>query len=209
MENFNFYFRKLLDYFGCDTIAQLAQKLNVSHSVVSSWKQRQSVSALIKKCEELNIYDNIFGITPFEHANTVAVQTGTEDELNGILLRFAIQKKLEMSSKINQKDTNFVLKMLDFADSKKSQTIALLIQILKEFDSKNLNLNNSKNELKLLVQNYTLKIKDRLKLLATQNTKKNIEDFLEELDAKDAYIILSHKNDIVKILKEFVQIQHL
>ena len=52
---------KLLNYYNVSTYSDLGIKINVSQANISSWKQRNSVNAIKKKCKELGIYNEIFG----------------------------------------------------------------------------------------------------------------------------------------------------
>ena len=52
---------KMLDYYSVVTYSELAIKINTTQQTISSWKQRNSVNAIKKKCKELGIYNEIFG----------------------------------------------------------------------------------------------------------------------------------------------------
>ena len=52
---------KLLNYYNVSTYSDLGIKINVSQANISSWKIRNSVNAIKKKCKELGIYNEIFG----------------------------------------------------------------------------------------------------------------------------------------------------
>lgn len=52
---------KMLDYYSVVTYSELANNINTTQQTISSWKQRNSVSAIKKKCKELGIYNEIFG----------------------------------------------------------------------------------------------------------------------------------------------------
>lgn len=51
----------LLDYYDSYTISELAPKINTTQQTISSWKSRNAVVAIKKKCKELGIYNEIFG----------------------------------------------------------------------------------------------------------------------------------------------------
>ncbi|MCF6245070.1 MAG: helix-turn-helix domain containing protein [Sulfurovum sp.] len=51
----------LMDYYNVSSNNELAIKLNMQPSSVSSWKNRNSVNAIKRKCRELGIYKEIFG----------------------------------------------------------------------------------------------------------------------------------------------------
>ncbi|MCT7524889.1 hypothetical protein N5T77_07530 [Aliarcobacter cryaerophilus] len=59
--NINDIFERLFNYFQTSTIRELSEKINMSESTVSKWRQRESVNAIRKKCRELGIYNEIFG----------------------------------------------------------------------------------------------------------------------------------------------------
>lgn len=50
---------QLMKYFRVATSQELAQKIGVAQNTISGWKSRNSVSSIIKKLYELNIYDEI------------------------------------------------------------------------------------------------------------------------------------------------------
>ena len=52
---------KMLDYYSVVTYSELANNINTTQQTISSWKKRNSVSAIKKKCKELGIYNEIFG----------------------------------------------------------------------------------------------------------------------------------------------------
>ena len=58
--NAEFLIEKLFNYFKVSTIRDLSEKINMSESTVSKWRQRESINAIKKKCRELGIYNEIF-----------------------------------------------------------------------------------------------------------------------------------------------------
>ncbi|MCT7586621.1 helix-turn-helix domain containing protein [Aliarcobacter butzleri] len=60
-----FLIEKLLNYYNLTSLQKLAEKLNIKQSSLSSWKSRNSINAIKKKCRELGIYDEIFVINDF------------------------------------------------------------------------------------------------------------------------------------------------
>lgn len=61
MNETEFYIEKLLNHFNVTTISDLAEVMDIKQSSISSWKIRNSISAIRKKCRELGIYKEIFG----------------------------------------------------------------------------------------------------------------------------------------------------
>jgi len=53
---------KLLTYYNVSTIKELAKKINIPESTISSWGQRNSINAIKKNCKRLGIYQEIFNI---------------------------------------------------------------------------------------------------------------------------------------------------
>ena len=56
-----FLIEKLLNYYNLTSLQELAEKLNIKQSSLSSWKSRNSINAIRSKCRELGIYNDIFG----------------------------------------------------------------------------------------------------------------------------------------------------
>jgi uncharacterized protein YjcR len=56
-----FLIEKLLNYYNLTSLQELAEKLNIKQSSLSSWKSRNSINAIRNKCGELGIYNDIFG----------------------------------------------------------------------------------------------------------------------------------------------------
>lgn len=59
--NFEYYFDKILNFYNVSTIKELGLVIDTGASTISNWKQRNSITALKKKCRELGIYNEIFG----------------------------------------------------------------------------------------------------------------------------------------------------
>ena len=96
-------FDKLFDFYKVTSLVELSAKLNISQPALSHWKARSSVNAIKKKCRELKIYDEIFGVINtqeiskksdeieseknidlskyFTALQSVAIATNKEDEL--------------------------------------------------------------------------------------------------------------------------------
>ena len=94
--NINDIFERLFNYFQASTIRELSEKINMSESTVSKWRQRESVNAIRKKCRELGIYNDIFG-----DLNMQNIQNQIIDTQNGInsFNNFAESNKQKIISK--------------------------------------------------------------------------------------------------------------
>ena len=71
----NDIFERLFNYFQASTIRELSEKINMSESTVSKWRQRESVNAIRKKCRELGIYNDIFG--DLNHNSNIKINTNS------------------------------------------------------------------------------------------------------------------------------------
>ncbi len=61
LPEFDFFYEKLLRFYNTYSLKGLSEATGIPITTISSIKQRKSISALKKKCMELNIYDTIFG----------------------------------------------------------------------------------------------------------------------------------------------------
>ncbi|MFW2597805.1 hypothetical protein ACOTWJ_02115 [Aliarcobacter butzleri] len=50
----------LLSHYNASTYSELASKINTTQQSISSWKLRNSINAIKKKCKELGVYNEIF-----------------------------------------------------------------------------------------------------------------------------------------------------
>ena len=50
---------ELMSHYDVFRISDLADKMGVSQQTVSAWKSRNSINAIIKKCRELGIFNEI------------------------------------------------------------------------------------------------------------------------------------------------------
>ncbi|ASC93629.1 MULTISPECIES: helix-turn-helix domain-containing protein [Sulfurospirillum] len=81
--NANYFIDRLLDYYKVATIVALSSKMQISQQTITSWRTRNSVSAIRKKCRELGIYHDIFNNlissnNNFQNANLSGGATGVE-----------------------------------------------------------------------------------------------------------------------------------
>lgn len=51
---------KLFEYYKVSTMTELAKILDTTPQTISSWKIRNSINTVKKKCKELGIYNEIF-----------------------------------------------------------------------------------------------------------------------------------------------------
>jgi hypothetical protein len=61
VQDFTYFYDKILSFYNVKTLKDLSELTDIPISTLSSIKQRNSITALKKKCRELNIFDEIFG----------------------------------------------------------------------------------------------------------------------------------------------------
>lgn len=87
MLNFIYFYDKLLSFYNVNTLKDLSEITNIPISTMSSIKQRNSITALKKKCRELGIYNEIFGdlnsnINNFHNTNFSGNSSGIDNSNN-------------------------------------------------------------------------------------------------------------------------------
>ena len=97
--NANSIFEKLFNYFKVSTIRDLSEKINMSESTVSKWRQRESINAIKKKCRELGIYNEIFG--DLTHSNRISVNNNTG--------QLASTVQGNQTQNLNQKEDEYII----------------------------------------------------------------------------------------------------
>ena len=144
--NFEYYFDKILDFYNVSTIKELSLAIDTGASTISNWKQRNSLTALKKRCRELGIYNEIFGdlnsnINNFKNSNNKVSGNGALiDNSNNKSNTFNSDKKeentnipqsitIELSSlfeRLKDKDEEFIknitYKIEDFISDIKKET---------------------------------------------------------------------------------------
>ncbi|MCT7549060.1 helix-turn-helix domain containing protein [Aliarcobacter butzleri] len=72
--DFEYYFDKIFNFYNVSSIKELSEAINTGASTISNWKQRNSITALKRKCRELGIYNEIFGNlnTDIQSINTIS-----------------------------------------------------------------------------------------------------------------------------------------
>lgn len=143
----NDIFERLFNYFQTSTIRELSEKINMSESTVSKWRQRESVNAIKKKCRELGIYNEIFGDL---NSNTI------------INITSEVNQATKEINEVNIDETTLFLFKEAYQKAKDNNNLKGLRVYLMDFDQEpkvvdTITLNDFKN-----ILNETLK-----------NTKKN------------------------------------
>jgi hypothetical protein len=98
---------KMMDYYSVVTYSELASVINTTHQTISSWKQRNSVNAIKKKCKELGIYNEIFGdlnsnINNFHNSNMNKAFDFSEDSHSQDSFNINSSPLCEKITKMNQ-----------------------------------------------------------------------------------------------------------
>lgn len=74
--NIHDIFDRLFDFYKINSLVELSTKLGISQPALSQWKSRNSISAVKKKCRELDIYDKIF-----QEANTYTEENPQQEDI--------------------------------------------------------------------------------------------------------------------------------
>ena len=110
--NFEYYFERVLSFYNVSTIKDLSKERKTEASTISNWKQRNSVTALKKRCRELGIYNEIFG----DNQNDKLKDMKTEENI--IINRVLLEQAKNEASKFGL-DINNYIEHLIIQDSKK------------------------------------------------------------------------------------------
>ena len=112
--NFEYYFDKLLSFYNVSTLKDLSEATNIPISTMSSIKQRNSVTALKKKCRELSIYNDIFGdlklSTNEEESNQELNNDVFSDDILKTLdiIRTMVKNNQDLDNKLNETLKSFI-----------------------------------------------------------------------------------------------------
>jgi len=113
---------KILDYYSVDTYTELANKINVSQTNISTWKKRNSVNAIKKKCKELGIYNEIFKDLNTSLNNNIK-QENTNDSV--------IETKINNENNLSKYFT--ALQSVAIATNKEDELIEDIKELIKKY----------------------------------------------------------------------------
>ena len=91
-------FQKLFVFFNVFTINELADKLNVKPTTVSSWRQRNSIKSIASICKEHDIYNEIFE-KDINQTNVITADNGSVGQMIGSN-NIGIQKRKPKKKKL-------------------------------------------------------------------------------------------------------------
>ena len=129
MNNFTYFYDKLLNFYDAASLQSLSKQTGIPISTISSIKQRESITALKKKCRELGIYNEIFGDL---NSNGINVNTNSGQAAG------TVQGNMEQSNNSNKLNNN-----IDEA------TMGLIVEAYKKALD-----NNSINEFRIYIMDY-------------------------------------------------------
>ncbi|WP_323585413.1 hypothetical protein [Aliarcobacter butzleri] len=110
--NFESLFDKLLNFYGVKNLKGLSEVTGIPISTISSIKQRESITALKKKCRELGIYNEIFG----DLNSNITPVIKNEIKINDILLKQAKNEASKFGLDINSYIEHLIIQ--DLKESK-------------------------------------------------------------------------------------------
>ena len=141
--NFEHYFDKIFNFYNVSSIKELSEAINTGASTISNWKQRNSITALKRKCRELGIYNEIFGdsFTTFSQtgANSQQIQNQTNTSPGAGAFNYASDTKTQIDNNLNIDDDliplfqalSIVAKTLDKKDKLKEMLKNLISDLPK------------------------------------------------------------------------------
>jgi len=97
--NFEYYFERVLSFYNVSTLKDLSDITNIPISTMSSIKQRNSITALKKKCRELGIYSEIFEDNHNDKLKDVKIEENII--INSVLLEQAKNEASKFGLDIN------------------------------------------------------------------------------------------------------------
>lgn len=98
----------LFSFYDVSTVTELSEKINVSKKTISTWRTRNSIASIKKKCIELDIYDEIIVKTDYYFECIKEEKEGIEkhyqlsfdDFFEKMLVYFKVSSIKELSVKI-------------------------------------------------------------------------------------------------------------
>lgn len=219
MNNINIIIDKLMDHFHVINLYQLAEKLNMKPSSISSWKSKNTINPIKKKCKELGIYDEIFKdnneekITNNQNNHTYQlfdilyqshVNNNTLSQLEESLTQQIVLETIQPIFRDMYAEKNFFKYLLD-GHSNKTTNLLLLNRVLVNYQKDEVTLKNAKETLIKLIDQYNEM--DDFKKIAIGRKKTDIKntliDFINnKIDNLAAYTILTNIPNVLKVLKE-------
>ena len=116
--DFDIYFERLFNHFNTSTIRELSEKINMSESTISKWRQRESINAIKKKCRELGIYNEIFGDLKLSSNENQSQQIkeicNTGEIIETDEATFSLYKEAYLKAKKNEKIKEFRIYLMEY-----------------------------------------------------------------------------------------------
>jgi len=124
-----FLIEKLLNYYNLTSLQELAEKLNIKQSSLSSWKSRNSINAIKNKCRELGIYNEIFGDlnsnTIINIASEVNQAAKEINELNIDEITLFLFKEAYQKAKDSDNIKGLRIYLMDFQEFQKVEKLTI------------------------------------------------------------------------------------
>ena len=109
MNNFTYFYNKIHYFYIFSSLKELSNVTNIPISTLSSIKQRSSITALKKKCRELNIYKEIFtdshtlqnslDSSILDESNFIGLEDFTKSLLTALIVKYK-DNEIELQQKI-------------------------------------------------------------------------------------------------------------
>jgi hypothetical protein len=180
---------KLFSYYKVTNVAELSIKIETSQATISSWKTRNSINAIKKKCRELGIFEDIF-----------------QNDTQNISYNELVEEELERMYRILLDDTKYRLKdkLKEYTDGSffdwanklvPKKYLQKILKILAD-DKDKYNIENSKDILIERLRGLEVSI-------INKKNQELISDFIEKRLSKIECYVLIQKHEEIMDYKGF------
>lgn len=173
---------RLFSYYNVTNVAELSLKINTSQATISSWKTRNSLNAIKKRCRELGIYDEIF------HNETLTNEDMFNQRFEKIEDLFLDDTKFRLKEKMKKYTDDSFIDWLNKLIPKKILTTTL--RQLAE-NKENYDMFNSKHSLLERIQTLELSF-------INKKNKHQISDYIKNnLSKIECYVLIQEHEEIM------------
>ncbi len=216
---------KLMDFFGVSSNYQLAEKLGMQPSSISSWKNKNSVTAIKKKCRELGIYNEIFGEnkphivikndyqnpeldTLYDQSKNIAIQFHKESEFQALLQNFITINTVLFKIIEKIRGQSLIQKILNVGFGSAGRQMRILYLMFLYLKGQNIQISSSaKQELINAMQNFEIPKEQKINKVWSirQEDKDSLVELIEkELDDASAAEIIFNLPPLVEEMRKIL-----
>jgi len=155
MPQVNDLIEKLMDFYGVSSNNELANKLEMQASSISSWKNKNSINAIKKKCRELGIYKEIFENEKNEEIPIMPAQISKED-INCKLFLFKRRSLVYIYYLLQKQDINNAVDYFQWQEQKDESNIFknFIDDLWHDSSNDNVSFSFNRNEADRYISNF-------------------------------------------------------